>query len=160
MQDFSNGKVDLLVATTVVEVGVDIPLATLIVIENAERLGLSQLHQLRGRVGRSDKQSMCILMYQPPLGVNAKKRLDIIRKTNNGFIIANKDLEIRGAGEILGTNQTGLATMKIADIVRDTALLTQSNKLTLEIKGNINKEQQNILFSRWGLIQKEKYINS
>jgi len=116
---FKNKEIDLLVATTVIEVGVDVPNASLMVIENAERLGLAQLHQLRGRVGRGAKQSACVLMYQPPLSENGKQRLAILRETNDGFKVAEKDLELRGPGEVLGTKQTGLMQLRIADIVRD-----------------------------------------
>ena len=119
VQQFKNKEIDLLVATTVIEVGVDVPNASLMVIENAERLGLAQLHQLRGRVGRGEKQSACVLMYQPPLSENGKQRLAILRETNDGFKVAEKDLELRGPGEVLGTRQTGLMQMRIADIVRD-----------------------------------------
>ena len=116
---FKNREIDLLVATTVIEVGVDVPNASLMVIENAERLGLAQLHQLRGRVGRGSKQSACVLMYQAPLSENGKQRMSILRETNDGFRVAEKDLELRGPGEVLGTRQTGLMQMRIADIVRD-----------------------------------------
>jgi len=116
---FKNKEIDLLVATTVIEVGVDVPGASLMVVENAERLGLAQLHQLRGRVGRGEKQSACVLMYQPPLSENGKQRLAILRETNDGFKVAEKDLQLRGPGEVLGTRQTGLMQMRIADIVRD-----------------------------------------
>jgi ATP-dependent DNA helicase RecG len=123
MLRFKNGEVDLLVATTVIEVGVDIPNATLMIIENAERLGLAQLHQLRGRVGRGRKNSSCVLMYKAPLSEKARLRLDIMRNSNDGFEIARKDLEIRGPGELLGTRQTGLVDFHIADILRDAELL-------------------------------------
>jgi len=123
MSAFKAREVDLLVATTVIEVGVDVPNASMMVIENAERLGLSQLHQLRGRVGRGDAQSSCILVYQSPLSSNAKQRLGIMRESNDGFLIAQKDLEIRGAGEVLGTRQTGLAEFRIAELGRDSDLL-------------------------------------
>ena len=116
---FKNKEIDLLVATTVIEVGVDVPNASLMVIENAERLGLAQLHQLRGRVGRGGKQSACVLMYQPPLSEQGKQRMSILRETNDGFKISEKDLQLRGPGEVLGTRQTGLMHMRIADIVRD-----------------------------------------
>ena len=123
MTEFKARDIDLLVATTVIEVGVDVPNASLMVIENAERLGLSQLHQLRGRVGRGEASSTCILVYQAPLSKNAKERISIMRETSDGFVIAQKDLEIRGAGEVLGTKQTGLAEFRIADLGRDTDLL-------------------------------------
>jgi ATP-dependent DNA helicase RecG len=119
IQQFKNNEIDLLIATTVIEVGVDVPNASLMVIENAERLGLAQLHQLRGRVGRGGKQSACVLMYQAPLSENGKQRLAILRETNDGFKVAEKDLELRGPGEMLGTRQTGLMQFRIADIVRD-----------------------------------------
>ena len=119
VDQFKSKKIDLLVATTVIEVGVDVPNASLMVIENAERLGLAQLHQLRGRVGRGEKQSACVLLYQAPLSEMGKQRLGILRETNDGFKIAEKDLALRGPGEVLGTKQTGLMQMRIADIVRD-----------------------------------------
>ena len=125
MSDFKNHKIDMLVATTVIEVGVDVPNAGLMIIENPERLGLSQLHQLRGRVGRGDNDSYCLLMYQPPLSESARQRLSILRETTNGFIIADKDLELRGPGEMLGTRQTGQMQFKIADLAKDTELLEQ-----------------------------------
>ncbi len=121
VKQFKNKEIDLLVATTVIEVGVDVPNASLMVIENAERLGLAQLHQLRGRVGRGAKQSVCVLMYQPPLSQRGRQRLGILRETNDGFKVAEKDLELRGPGEVLGTKQAGLMQMRIADIVRDEA---------------------------------------
>jgi len=123
MQSFKERKIDLLVATTVIEVGVDVPNASLMIIENAERLGLSQLHQLRGRVGRGNAESSCILMYQAPLSNNARQRIGIMRDTNDGFVIAEQDLELRGAGEVLGTRQTGLAEFRIAQLGRDDDLL-------------------------------------
>ena len=125
MQAFKNREIDLLVATTVIEVGVDVPNASLMIIENAERLGLSQLHQLRGRVGRGSAQSSCILLYQSPLSNNGRERLGIMRETNDGFVIAQKDLELRGAGEVLGTRQTGLAEFRIAELGRDDDLLDE-----------------------------------
>ncbi|MEE9342269.1 MAG: ATP-dependent DNA helicase RecG [Gammaproteobacteria bacterium] len=123
MADFKAGGIDLLVATTVIEVGVDVPNASLMIIENAERLGLAQLHQLRGRVGRGSKQSSCVLMYQGPLSVIARKRLDVMRNTNDGFEVAREDLELRGPGEVLGTRQTGDIQFKIADLTRDSGML-------------------------------------
>ena len=123
MLEFQAGRIQLLVATTVIEVGVDVPNATLMVIENAERLGLAQLHQLRGRVGRGAHESGCVLLYRAPLGPLARARLNAIRDTNDGFAIAERDLELRGPGELLGTRQTGLARMRVADLVRDAAML-------------------------------------
>lgn len=129
MRAFKQGDVDLLVATTVIEVGVDVPNASLMIIENAERLGLAQLHQLRGRVGRGATASNCVLLYQPPLSMMAKHRLATMRQTNDGFVIAEKDLELRGPGELLGTRQTGLATFRVADLARDAGLLPQVREL-------------------------------
>jgi ATP-dependent DNA helicase RecG len=123
MHAFKDGKIGLLVATTVIEVGVDVPNATLMVIENAERMGLAQLHQLRGRVGRGAHESDCVLLYGDPLSEVARARLKVIRETNDGFEIARRDLELRGPGELLGTRQTGLADMRVADLVRDADLL-------------------------------------
>lgn len=119
MDAFKNHELDLLVATTVIEVGVNVPNSSLMIIENAERLGLAQLHQLRGRVGRGDLQSHCVLLYQPPLSEPGKARLNIMRDTTDGFRIAEEDLKIRGPGEILGTKQTGGLQFRIADLKRD-----------------------------------------
>ncbi len=129
MAEFKAGNLHLLVATTVIEVGVDVPNASLMVIENPERLGLAQLHQLRGRVGRGSVASHCVLLYHAPLSKTAKKRLGVLRESNDGFVIAQKDLEIRGPGEVLGTKQTGLADLKIADLVRDTPLIPQVQQM-------------------------------
>jgi ATP-dependent DNA helicase RecG len=123
MLAFKSGKIQLLVATTVIEVGVDVPNATLMVIENAERMGLAQLHQLRGRVGRGTEASTCVLLYRSPLSELARERLKVIRETNDGFEIARRDLELRGPGELLGTRQTGLAQLRVADLMRDADLL-------------------------------------
>ncbi len=129
MQAFKQGRTGLLVATTVIEVGVDVPNASLMAIDNAERLGLAQLHQLRGRVGRGAEASTCVLLYRPPLSAMARQRLDILRRSNDGFAIAEKDLELRGPGELLGTRQTGLAGFRIADPMRDAHLLPQVQAL-------------------------------
>ncbi|MFD2230827.1 ATP-dependent DNA helicase RecG [Alkalimarinus sediminis] len=129
MDAFKQGQLDLLVATTVIEVGVDVPNASLIIIENPERLGLAQLHQLRGRVGRGDTASYCVLMYHPPLSQNGKERLKVMRESNNGFVIAEKDLELRGPGEVLGTRQTGLMQFRLAELERDKAWLPEVKKL-------------------------------
>lgn len=125
MEAFKTGEIQLLVATTVIEVGVDVPNASLMIIENAERLGLSQLHQLRGRVGRGSAKSACVLMYHPPLSQKGRERLAIMRESQDGFVIARKDLELRGPGEFLGVRQTGLANLRIADLSRDEDLLDQ-----------------------------------
>src|SRR5690606_1607629 len=124
-----DGALDLLVATTVIEVGVDVPNASLMVVENAERLGLAQLHQLRGRVGRGAAASSCVLLYQPPLSVLAGPRMEVLRGTRDGFVMAEKALELRGPGELLGTRQTGLAAFRIADLARDAGLLPQVHAL-------------------------------
>jgi len=129
MRAFKQGETDLLVATTVIEVGVDVPNASLMIIENAERLGLAQLHQLRGRVGRGSAASSCVLMYQAPLSLMARQRLETMRQTSDGFVIAEKDLELRGPGELLGTRQTGLASFRVADLARDAALLPRVQRL-------------------------------
>jgi ATP-dependent DNA helicase RecG len=123
MRDFKEGRTNLLVATTVIEVGVDVPNASIMVIDNAERLGLSQLHQLRGRVGRGARASQCVLLYQGPLSQSARARLDVMRTTTDGFRIAQADLELRGPGELLGRRQTGLIGLKLADPVRDAQLV-------------------------------------
>lgn len=133
MSDFKAGKINVLVATTVIEVGVDVPNASLIIIENPERLGLAQLHQLRGRVGRGAVASHCVLLYHAPLSVTAKKRLGVLRDSNDGFVIAERDLEIRGPGEVLGTKQTGLAEFKIADLSRDKHTLNQVRPIAMKI---------------------------
>lgn len=123
MADFKNGAINLLVATTVIEVGVDVPNASLMVIENPERLGLAQLHQLRGRVGRGAQQSYCVLLYKAPLGQKAMQRLQFLRDSQDGFALAEFDLQLRGPGEVFGTRQSGLANLRIADLTRDKNLL-------------------------------------
>jgi ATP-dependent DNA helicase RecG len=123
MRRFKGGEIQLLVATTVIEVGVDVPNATLMVIENAERMGLAQLHQLRGRVGRGRHASSCLLLYRAPLSSLARERLAVMRGTNDGFVVARRDLELRGPGELMGIRQTGLAQMRVADLLRDADML-------------------------------------
>jgi len=148
MRAFKAGEVDVLVATTVIEVGVDVPNASLMVIENAERLGLAQLHQLRGRVGRGSAASSCVLLYQPPLSRLARERLDTLRRTHDGFVIAEKDLELRGPGEILGTRQTGLAEFKIADLMRDADLMPQVQQLADHLLST-RPDTADALVARW-----------
>ena len=158
MEQFKLGELDLLVATTVIEVGVDVPNASLMVIENPERLGLAQLHQLRGRVGRGSVASHCVLMYKAPLSKTATKRLNVLRESNDGFVIAQKDLEIRGPGEFLGTKQTGLADLKIADLQRDAHLIPQVQQQARLIWQQY-PELANALINRW-LANREKYSNA
>jgi ATP-dependent DNA helicase RecG len=129
MARFKAGEIHLLVATTVIEVGVDVPNATLMIIENAERLGLAQLHQLRGRVGRGEKESHCVLMYHSPLSSQARERLDIMRATNDGFLIAQKDLQLRGPGEVLGVRQTGAINFRVADLRGDAGYLAAARRV-------------------------------
>lgn len=129
MQAFTGGQLDLLVATTVIEVGVDVPNASLMIIENPERLGLAQLHQLRGRVGRGNTESTCVLLYQPPLSATAHQRLGVLRDSGDGFVIAERDLELRGPGEVLGTRQTGAALFRVADLARDAQLLERAHAI-------------------------------
>ena len=133
MRAFKDGETDVLVATTVIEVGVDVPNASLMIIENAERMGLSQLHQLRGRVGRGATSSHCVLLYKPPLGRLAKSRLGVMRESNDGFFVAQRDLELRGPGELLGTRQTGLPQYRIADLVRDGSLMPEVQRVASEL---------------------------
>jgi len=159
MKDFERGKINILVATTVIEVGVNVPNASLMIVENSERLGLAQLHQLRGRVGRGPEKSICILMYQSPLSENAKQRLDILRKSNDGFMIAQKDLEQRGPGEILGTQQTGIASMKIANIVRDAYLLKEAAYYSSKML-EANEDSQNAMINRWIDDEKTHYFDA
>ncbi|NGO89864.1 ATP-dependent DNA helicase RecG [Halomonas sp. BC2] len=147
MEAFKTGELDLLVATTVIEVGVDVPNASLMIIENPERLGLSQLHQLRGRVGRGSTESFCVLLYHAPLSKSSRERLSVMRETTDGFRIAEKDLEIRGPGEVLGTRQTGLAQMKIADLERDADQLERVTALAQALQGNA--EVTAVLVRRW-----------
>ena len=158
MERFKLGELDLLVATTVIEVGVDVPNSSLMVIENPERLGLAQLHQLRGRVGRGSVASHCVLMYKAPLTKTATKRLKVLRESNDGFVIAQKDLEIRGPGELLGTKQTGLADLKIADLQRDAHLIPEVQQ-DAHLIWRKYPEQANALINRW-LANREKYSNA
>jgi ATP-dependent DNA helicase RecG len=148
MTAFKQGEIHLLVSTTVIEVGVDVANASLMIIENAERLGLAQLHQLRGRVGRGSQQSYCLLLYQAPLSDIAAERLRLMRSTNDGFIIAEKDLQLRGAGEVLGTKQTGYRQMKIANIQRDRDLLPLITKTAKRLISE-QMDVAHIIAQRW-----------
>ncbi|WP_044469933.1 ATP-dependent DNA helicase RecG [Mannheimia massilioguelmaensis] len=158
MASFKAAELDLLVATTVIEVGVDVPNASLMIIENAERLGLSQLHQLRGRVGRGSTASFCVLMYKPPLGKISQKRLQVLRDSQDGFVISEKDLEIRGPGEVLGTKQTGIAEFKIANLMRDRKMIPSvqyyAKQLIIQYP-----ELSELLIKRW-LNNREIYSNA
>ena len=147
MGAFKEGNLDLLVATTVIEVGVDVPAASLIIIENPERLGLAQLHQLRGRVGRGNRDSYCVLLYNPPLSDNGKARLKVLRESQDGFEIAQRDLEIRGPGEVLGTRQTGLMNFRIADWERDQQWLEEVRRMAPEVMGK--PDRVDALIRRW-----------
>ncbi|QLB15753.1 ATP-dependent DNA helicase RecG [Mannheimia granulomatis] len=158
MASFKASELDLLVATTVIEVGVDVPNASLMIIENSERLGLAQLHQLRGRVGRGATASHCVLMYKPPLGKISSKRLQVMRDSQDGFFIAEKDLEIRGTGEILGTKQTGMAEFKVADLMRDRKMIPLVQHYAKQIISE-NPPLAQALIKRW-LDNKAEYTNA
>jgi ATP-dependent DNA helicase RecG len=157
MREFTAREIDLLVATTVIEVGVDVPNASLMVIDNAERLGLSQLHQLRGRVGRGADSADCLLLYKSPLSDTAKLRLQVMRESNDGFVIAERDLLLRGAGELLGTRQTGDSEYRIADLDRDHELLSQVQRSADEILDNSPEIVEQII-RRW-LTDRLEYVN-
>ena len=155
MAAFKSGELQLLVATTVVEVGVDVPNASLMLIENAERLGLAQLHQLRGRVGRGSAESFCLLIYQAPLSQQGKARLQALRDSNDGFVIAEQDLALRGPGEVLGTRQTGLLQMRIADLQRDATLLPKVREMARQLCAQ-HPDAVDALIRRW-LSGREQY---
>ena len=155
MAQFKEGELDLLVATTVIEVGVDVPNASIMIIENPERLGLAQLHQLRGRVGRGAVESQCVLLYQSPLSKTATQRLGVLRESSDGFYIAQRDLEIRGPGELMGTRQTGIAELRIADLVRDAALIPQVQDIAERLWREYPSHAQAII-NRW-IGDKEQY---
>ncbi len=157
MARFKANEIQLLVATTVIEVGVDVPNASLMIIENPERLGLAQLHQLRGRVGRGQTASHCVLLYKAPLGQQGKERLSTMRETSDGFKIAEKDLELRGPGELLGTRQTGLWEFKVADLQRDKALLDDVQKAATQLHQHY-PERVSPLLARW-LPNHSQYLN-
>jgi ATP-dependent DNA helicase RecG len=148
MAAFKAGELELLVATTVIEVGVDVPNASLMIIENGERLGLAQLHQLRGRVGRGSAQSSCVLLYRGPLSEQAHKRLAILRASNDGFEIARRDLELRGPGEVLGTRQTGDLQLRVADLMRDEDLLDAVQQTARDLLQDYPRQAQAIV-RRW-----------
>lgn len=148
MRAFKGADLQLLVATTVIEVGVDVPNASLMIIENPERLGLAQLHQLRGRVGRGSVASHCVMLYQRPLSKRGQQRLDIMRQTNDGFVLAEQDLKMRGPGEVLGTRQSGTMSLRLADLERDSDLITPVVELADEISRQ-NPAKAAALVQRW-----------
>lgn len=158
MQAFKQGEVQLLVATTVIEVGVDVPNASLMIIENPERLGLAQLHQLRGRVGRGAVASHCVLLYKTPLSKTAQKRLQVLRDSNDGFVIAQQDLEIRGPGELLGTRQTGSTEFKVADLLRDQAMIPDVQRIARYLQQQF-PDHAKALIERW-LPERVRYTNA
>jgi ATP-dependent DNA helicase RecG len=158
MKQFKDNELQLLVATTVIEVGVDVPNASLMIIENPERLGLAQLHQLRGRVGRGQIASHCVLLYHAPLSKTAQKRLGVLRESSDGFVIAQRDLEIRGPGELLGTKQTGLVDFKIADLLRDQHLVPEIQKMARFIFEHHNENGLAII-DRW-LGKREEFVKA
>lgn len=160
MADFKAGKTALLVATTVIEVGVDVPNASLMVIENAERLGLSQLHQLRGRVGRGTQKSFCVLLYQTPLSETGIERLNVLRDSNDGFVIAQKDLELRGAGELLGKRQTGFDSYYVSDLARDESLLIVAQAIAKYLIADENRKSQVQQYISHWTPDAIKYINA
>jgi ATP-dependent DNA helicase RecG len=161
MADFAGDEVDLLVATTVIEVGVDVPAATVMVIEHADRFGLAQLHQLRGRIGRGDKPSTCLLLYQSPLGAIAKRRLEILRETDDGFRIAEEDLRLRGAGEVLGTRQSGLPSLRLADLAAHEELIAIAHddaRLVLERDPQLETERGQALRTLLYLFRRDEAV--
>lgn len=158
MTDFQSGKIDVLVATTVIEVGVDVPNASLMIIENPERLGLSQLHQLRGRVGRGKDASYCVLLYKSPLSDVTKQRLTVMRESQDGFWIAEQDLKLRGPGDVLGVRQSGLMQFKVADLVRDEDFLPVVEKLAKALNG-FDAALSELLIARW-IGAAKKYLNA
>ncbi|WFF38503.1 ATP-dependent DNA helicase RecG [Moraxella nasibovis] len=160
MNEFKLGNIDLLVATTVIEVGVDVPNASLMVIENAERLGLSQLHQLRGRVGRGSAKSFCVLLYQTPLSPTGIERLNVLRDSTDGFVIAQKDLELRGAGELLGKRQTGDMGYYLADIVRDEVLLATAQNIAHQLINDASQQQLAQQIVNTWLPDVKEYVNA
>jgi ATP-dependent DNA helicase RecG len=148
MNQFKAGEIDLLVATTVIEVGVDVPNASLMVIENSERLGLAQLHQLRGRIGRGKAQSHCLLLYHSPLGETSRQRLNVLRESNDGFHIAEMDLQIRGPGELFGSRQSGSLQFRIADLLRDHHMLDDIARIANQLLRN-DQISARAIIERW-----------
>ena len=166
MAAFAEGSADLLVATTVVEVGVDVPTATIMIVEHAERFGLAQLHQLRGRVGRGEKRGTCLLLYAPPLGEAARSRINILRETDDGFRIAEEDLRLRGAGELLGTRQSGAPDFHLADLAVHEELLAVARddvRLVLDRDPELESERGQALRTLLYLFERDmavRYLRS
>ena len=163
MERFKNGEIKLLVATTVIEVGVNVPEATLMIIEHAERFGLAQLHQLRGRIKRGFEASTCLLLYNMPLSETAKERLNIMKNSEDGFMIAEKDLELRGGGEILGTKQSGFANFKVANMEVHKNLLhiaNQDAKLILELDPKLESPRGQALKVLLYLFEKDNMVRN
>jgi ATP-dependent DNA helicase RecG len=158
MQEFRVGEIDVLVATTVIEVGVDVPNASMMVIEHAERFGLAQLHQLRGRVGRGALQSVCVLLYQAPLSLIARQRLKAMYETQDGFEIAQRDLDLRGPGELLGSRQSGMALLKFADLATDSSLVRMAREVATDLRQHAPEVVEKHL-SRW-MRGREDYLRS
>jgi ATP-dependent DNA helicase RecG len=162
MAGFAGTGIDLLVATTVVEVGVDVPQATIMVVEHAERFGLAQLHQLRGRIGRGDKPSTCLLVYQAPLGEVARRRLSTLRETDDGFLIAEEDLRLRGAGEVLGTRQSGLPALRLADLAAHAELIAIAHddaRLVLDRDPHLETERGRALRTLLYLFRRDEAVH-
>ena len=161
MAGFAGDAIDLLVATTVIEVGVDVPAATIMVVEHAERFGLAQLHQLRGRIGRGDKPSTCLLLYHAPLGEVARQRLSTLRETDDGFRIAEEDLRLRGAGEVLGTRQSGLPTLRLADLAAHAELIAIAHddaRLVLDQDPHLETERGQALRTLLYLFRRDEAV--
>jgi ATP-dependent DNA helicase RecG len=162
MEKFASGEISILVATTVIEVGVNVPNATIMIIEHAERFGLAQLHQLRGRVGRGDQQSYCFLVYATKLTETARERLKILRQTEDGFLIAEKDLELRGSGEVLGTKQSGLVEFRLANLAAHSDLLIsarQDASLILDKDPDLKSERGQALRTLLYLFERDQAIS-
>ena len=161
MQRFVKGETHIMVATTVIEVGVNVPNASVMIIESAERFGLSQLHQLRGRVGRGADQSYCILMSGSKLSNDAKTRLQTMVETNDGFKIAEVDLKLRGPGDLMGTQQSGILNLRIADIVKDSAILQKARSIAIDVlknDPNLSKQENRNIYNTYIQITKNKNI--